>query len=405
MTANVEAARVVGQRLAQARELRGITQEAAAEHLGVSRPTLLTIETGERAARPAEMVQLATLYGRPVHWFARTTAWLPDFQSHFRAVVDRARPGDAEQVQQAIDDFQQFVADYRDLERRMHAPLRWNDPPTVDLNPRVNVSELAEDVANRERQRLGLGDQPIPNIRGILESEVGVRICLDRLPGTLAGLSLFIDGLGGCLLINSIHPVARQRVAIAHGYAHLIVNRHLPGVDDLTLSGRQPANERFAEAFALSFLMPAASVRYRFLEVVNASGRFEVADLVRIKHFFQVSLEAMSRRLESLGLLRAGTWDLLREQGVPVRQAEEKLGLTTEDRPEPTFPERYRFLAVQAHERGELTEKELANYLRCDVWEARQLVKELLRSVEVDADGLARPVSIDFNTSLLAEPA
>jgi hypothetical protein len=46
----------------------------------------------------------------------------------------------------------------------------------VILNPHVNVSELAEDVAIRERLRLGLGDQPIPNIRSLLETEVGVRI-------------------------------------------------------------------------------------------------------------------------------------------------------------------------------------------------------------------------------------
>lgn len=405
MTADSGLSQIAGRRLIEARELRGMTQEVAAEHLGLSRPTLIAIEKGERAARPAEIVKLAALYGRPVHWFARTSEPVPDFQPHFRVAVDRAKPVDAEQSRRAIDEFKQFVENYLDLERRMKAPLKLNYPPTLDLNPRVNVTELTEDVAARERQRLGLGDQPIPNIRDILESEVGVRIFLNRLPGTLAGMYLFVDGLGGCLLINSVHPVAKQRASIAHEYAHLIVDRHSPGIDYLTVAGRKPANERFAEAFAMSFLMPAASVRFRFNEVVNATGNFQVADLVRTKHFFHVSLEAMSHRLEGLGLLRAGTWDLLKEQGLPIRQAEEKLGLPTEDRVEPAFPERYRFLAVQAYERGELTEKELANYLRCDVWEARQTVKEFLQSVEVDLDGQSQSLSIDLNFPLLADPA
>ena len=398
-----ESPRIVGQRLVEARKARGITQEAVAEHLGLSRPTLIAIEKGDRAVKPAEIVKLAALYGRPVHWLARTSEPLVDFQPHFRAALDRGKPADAGQLREAISDFKQFVENYLDLERRMNAPLRMNYPPPRDLNPRVNVSELADDVATRERQRLGLGDQPLPNIRTILESEVGVRIFFSRLPGTLAGMYLFVDGLGGCLLINSVHPIAKQRASIAHEYAHLIVDRYSAGIDYLTSPGRKPANERFAEAFAMSFLMPAASVRFRFNEVVNNSGSFQVADLVKIKHFFQVSMEAMCLRLEGLGLLRAGTWDLLKQQGLPIRQAEERLGLTSEDRPEPAYPERYRFLAVRAYERGELTEKELANYLRCDLWEARRVVQESLLSVEVDADGQTQPVSIDFNRTLLSD--
>ncbi len=405
MTPDAGSPRAVGQRLVEARKLRGITQEVAAEHLGLSRPTLIAIEKGERAVKPAELVKLAALYGRPVHWFARTSEPLADFQPHFRAAVDRVKPVEADEVREAIGELKLFVENYLDLERRMKAPLARNDPPTLDLNPRVDVAELAEDVASRERQRLGLGDQPIPNIRAILESEVGVRIFFHRLPRSLAGMYLFVDGLGGCILVNSVHPPAKQRASIAHEYAHLIVDRHTPGIDYVTVAGRKPANERFAEAFAMGFLMPAASVRLRFNEVVNASGNFQVADLVKIKHFFHVSMEAMARRLEGLGLLRPGTWDLVKEQGLPIRQAEERLGLATEDRPEPALPERYQFLAVQAYERGELTEKELANYLRCDIWEARRTVQELLTSVEVDADGQTRPLSVDFNTSLLADPA
>ena len=405
MKSDMESPRMMGQRLVEARKLRGITQEVAADHLGMSRPTLIAIEKGERVAKPGEIVKLAELYGRHVHWLVRAVEPVADFQPHFRTAVDRAKPADAAQIQEAIHEFKQFIAHYLDLERRLQAPLRRNDPPTVDLNPRVDVDELAEDVASRERQRLGLGDQPIPNIRAILESEVGVRICFRQLPGACAGMYLFVDALGGCLLINSVHPAAKQRASIAHEYAHLIVDRYTPGIDYLNTTGRKPVNERFAEAFAMSFLMPAASVRLRFNEVVNASGRFEVADLVRLKHFWQVSLEAMTRRLEGLNLLGAGTWDLIKEQNLSVRAAEARLGLASADHLEPVFPERYRFLAVQAYVKGELSEKEFANYLRCDVWDARELVKELLQSVEIDANGQSQALSINLDSESLLDPA
>jgi len=205
------------------------------------------------------------------------------------------------------------------------------------------------------------------------------------------------------MLINSVHPADKQRASIAHEYAHLIVDRYTAGIDYLTIHGRKPANERFAESFAMSFVMPASSVRYRFNEIVNATGNFQVADLVKLKHFYFVSMEAMALRLEGLGLLKGGTWELLKEKGLPVREAEKWLGLATEVSAEPAYPERYKFLAVHAYERGELSEKELANYLRCDIWEARRVIQDSMLSVEVDADGHTQPMRADFETSLLAD--
>lgn len=405
MTTEPGSPRVIGQRLAEARKTRGITQEAAAEHLGLSRPTFIAIEKGERAAKPAEILKLAALYGQPVHHFVRTAEPVTDFQPHFRAAIEKVKPAEAVQLRVSIGEFKVFVENYLDLERRMNAPMRLNYPQPVKLNPRVNVTELAEDVAARERQRLGLGDQPVPNIRTLLESDVGVRIFFARLPRMFAGMYIFVDGLGGCVLINSIHPAEKQRASVAHEYAHLIVDRYTAGIDYLTIRGRKPANERFAESFAMSFLMPASSVRLRFNEIVTSTGNFQVADLVRLKHFYFVSMEAMALRLEGLGLLRVGAWDLLKEKGLPVREAEKRLGLIVEDGQEPAYPERYKFLAVHAYERGELSEMELANYLRCDVWEARRVVRESMLSVEVDAEGHSHPMQADFETSLLADPS
>jgi Zn-dependent peptidase ImmA (M78 family)/DNA-binding XRE family transcriptional regulator len=403
MTSEQASSRVIGQRLAEVRKSCGITQEVAAEHLGLSRPTFIAIEKGERAAKPAEIVKLAALYGRPVHQFVRTTEPVTDFQPHFRAAIEKVKPADADQLRVAIGEFKVFVENYLDLERRMKDPMRLNYPQSIDLNPRLNVSEVAEDMATRERQRLGLGDQPIPNIRSLLESVVGLRIFFGRLPRMFAGMYLFVDGLGGCIFINSIHPPDKQRASIAHEYAHLIVDRYTAGIDYLTITGRKPANERFAESFAMNFLMPTSSVRFRFNETVNSTGNFQVADLVKLKHFYCVSMEAMALRLEGLGLLRSGTWDLLREKGLPIHEAEKRLGLTTELSPEPAYPERFKFLAIHAHERGELTEKEVANYLKCDLWEARRVIQESRLSVEVDSDGFSRSMQADFETSLLVD--
>jgi len=395
--------RIVGQRLAEARKARSIKQEDAAEHIGVSRPTFIALEKGERAAKPAEIINLAALYGLPVNQFVRATEPLTDFQPHFRAAMEKVKPAETEQLKAAIGQFKVFVENYLDLETRMKAPMRMNYPDPVVLNPHVNVSELAEDVANRERLRLGLGDQPISNIRSLLESEVGVRIFYERLPGMVAGMYIFVDGLGGCMLINSVHPAEKQRASISHEYAHLIVDRYTAGIDYLTNPGRKSANERFAESFAMSFLMPASSVRFRFNEIVNTTGNFQVGDLVKLKHRYFVSMEVMALRLESLRLLKHGTWALQRARGLPIRETKKKIGLGSEANAEPAYPDRYKLLAVHAYERGELSEKEVANYLQCDIWDARRIIQESMLSFEVDSEGHLHSVHADFETSLLID--
>ena len=141
-------------------------------------------------------------------------------------------------------------------------------------------------MALQERQRLGLGDQPVIYLRSTLEWDVGLRIFYWDLPSAIAGMYAYTADLGCCILVNRKHPPERRRVSMLHEYGHLIVDRYKPGIDYLTMTGRKPANERFAESFALSFLMPTSSVRQRFHDIVTTTGDFQVADLRRLSHFY-----------------------------------------------------------------------------------------------------------------------
>jgi hypothetical protein len=170
------------------------------------------------------------------------------------------------------------------------------------------------------------------------------------------------------------------------------------------MPGRKPANERFAEAFALCFLMPATSVRQRFHDIVNTTGDFQVADLRRLSHFYFVSVEAMALRLEQLSLISKGSWQFLKEAKFAPRQAAELLGLPPQPLADFPFPERYKYLAVNAYEREDIGDSELANFLRCDIVAAREIVANTLISREViEGTGEERDVRLDFRKSLLTE--
>jgi Zn-dependent peptidase ImmA (M78 family)/transcriptional regulator with XRE-family HTH domain len=395
--------RLLGQRIAEARKARGKTQEEVADFLDCSRPTYIAIEKGDRPAKPEEIVKLASFFGRKVHELVRPTEPVGDLQPLFRGALEKMKAADYEGLAAAIDELQRLAEDYRDLETLLNAPLRVNYPPEIALNPRIDPGELAEGAALQERQRLGLGDQPVINLRNTLEWDVGLRIFYGALPSAISGMYAYTANLGCCILVNRKHPPERRRVSMLHEYGHLIVDRYKPGIDYLTITGRKPANERFAESFALNFLMPASSVRQRFHDIVTTSGNFLVADLRRLSHFYFVSVEAMALRLEQLGLIQKGSWQFLKESKFAPRQAAELLGLQPQPVNDFPFPERYKYLAIAAYERGEIGDSDLAHYLRCDIVKAREIAATTLTSREVEATGEESALRLDFARSLLDE--
>ena len=400
--------RVLGQRISEARKSRGKTQEEVAEFLGYSRPTYIAIEKGERTAKPDEIIKLASFFGRKVNELVRPGEPVTDLQPHLRAVADKMKTGDQFQahLDTAIDQLQALAEDYLELEKLMGSPHRPSYPAEVVLNLKLDPTEQAEVVANQERNRLGLGDQPVIDLRSTLEWDVGLRIFYTTdLPSSIAGMYAYSAELGACILINRNHPPERRRVSMLHEYGHFLLStdRYKPGIDYLTMPGRKPANERFAEAFALSFLMPATSVRQKFQDIVATTGDFQVADLCRMKHFYFVSLEAMTLRVEQLGLIPKGTWDSLKESKFAPRKAEAMLGLPSHPVADEIVPERYKYLAVHAYERGILGDSDLAHYLRCDIATARETVARTLTSREVEASGEEKSFRMNFDTSLLGE--
>src|SRR5271168_4207596 len=121
--------RILGQRIAEARKARGNTQEEVADFLGCSRPTYIAIEKGDRAAKSDEIVKLASFLGRRVHELVRPTEPVVELQPHLRAAAEKMKGSDSAALDPAIDEFQRLAEDYRDLEKLMRAPPRFNYPP------------------------------------------------------------------------------------------------------------------------------------------------------------------------------------------------------------------------------------------------------------------------------------
>jgi Zn-dependent peptidase ImmA (M78 family)/DNA-binding XRE family transcriptional regulator len=394
----------LGRRLASARRSRNLTQDEVAKHLEVSRPTLVAIEKGTRPIKSSELIALAQLYGRSVHELVNQREYIADFTPKFRLTQAKDVPDEA--IAESVQLFQKLCEDYLYLETLLDAPIsRYSYPEPYPIEGLTHQA-AAEEVATLERSRLNLGQGPLPNILDVLETDAGLRVFIHPLEEfRIAGMFGYTDRLGGCILINGNHPTTRQNWSMAHEYAHFLTDRFKEEITVFFEYERKPRAEQFADSFAASFLMPAAGLRQRFRRIVQSRKDFTVADLCLLADQYAVSVEAMTRRLESLGSVQRGTWEQLAAQGLQAGKVQAHLGLEKPQKRRLYLPDRYCHLAVLAYETDKIGETALARILRRSRVEARELVEELTRSTEVDMTGEPYQLKLNFEEVVGLNPA
>jgi Zn-dependent peptidase ImmA (M78 family)/DNA-binding XRE family transcriptional regulator len=367
--------RRLGDLLQQARKKMGMTQADAARVIDAARTTLVAIEKGERRLKPNELIQLARAYGRSVSDFVRPTPAIEPFEVQFRAVFQRQEQEEL-QINPVIEHFEQLCRNYLELEQIMDAPMTRTYPPEYRCNT-LPLEAAAENIALAERQRLGLGDGPLPQLRDILELSVGIRVFYLKMPPKYSEIYSYDPQLGACMAINQNHYEERRRWSMAHGYLHFLAHRHKPVLDFDGQYQRRPESEQLAESFPKYFLMPTSGLLRRFTDMSSVHGKFTTTNLFTLANYYGVSLEALALRMEGMALLSTGTWDRLRDRGIKVRKVQQDLGLQETAHRSDQLPVHYQHLAIDALEQGKITEGRFADFLEVDRLEARRIAEEL----------------------------
>lgn len=387
-------ARSFARRLQTERKARGQTQNDVAALLGVARTTVVAVEKGERALTPIETMRLAEVWNVKVSDLVRQRRAGEPLAPQLRAAAPtkQLKPGENDALWHSAEKLRILSENYLELEDLAGNALRAKFPPVYevgimppgetaeDISLKIPSGKIAEDIALRERQRLGLSDGPIPYLRALLENEVGLRVFLLPLPSRIAGMFAFDPTLGACVALNVAHPSERRLYTLAHEYFHFLTERYRADVCTLQelSSKRASSSEKMADAFAACFLMPASGLRRRFYELKAAKtdGAVTPGDLLHLKRQYGVSFAALTLRLEELGLVRAGILKTLQDAGFSVREAEAHAGFSPGTREE-ALPERMRVLAATALIEGEISEGRAARLLDCDRIEIRRIADEL----------------------------
>lgn len=251
---------MLAQRLKEARESNRVTQEQAAEALGIQRTAIAHIEAGNRSVSTIELATLAKLYQRDIaSFFSETGAMAEDeaLVTLYRVDADfRDNAAVKENVERCIDICREGaqLESILDLSRR-------SGPPAYPLDAARNASEAVQQgewVATEERKRISMGDSPIQDLADLLAAQ-GVWATGTMLPDAMSGLFLHHPTLGQVILVNFDHSRTRKRFSYAHEYGHCLMDRRL-SISVTTTSNQSSLAEVRANAFAAAFLMPASGV-------------------------------------------------------------------------------------------------------------------------------------------------
>lgn len=99
----------LAERLREAREYLGLSQEYVADKTGISRPAISAIENGKRKVEALELQVLAGLYKHPVDYFLGATIDVPESVRAIAREAGKLTPRDREEVLR----FAQFLKGYR----------------------------------------------------------------------------------------------------------------------------------------------------------------------------------------------------------------------------------------------------------------------------------------------------
>ena len=376
---------ILGGRLKAARTLKRLTQEAAATALGVARTTIVAIEAGKRAVGADELRALAELYDCPESELLDQERPELQMEVDFRMSAQTDLASDEVEVAAKLH---RLAASAIQLETLIGQRPQKLDLPDISISKTGSIEQQAEDAALALRTRLGIGFGPIQDLTALMEFELGLRVFERPLPSKVSGAVAFDAAVGGFVLLNSLHPLYRRRLTAGHEIGHLLVRKL--GLSIL-FTEDEPVDreERFFDLFGSALLTPASAVRKKADELQRMFGGFSVRQLLMMAIFFNVSIEAMTRRMVRLGILKQGTYEQLRANRVGLKHRERVVDEMQTAEVAPPFTPRTLLLASIAYQRELLSEQQLASMLELDLVTVRKALEGGLGDVKEEALELA----------------
>lgn len=278
------------ERIKQARELSGLTQNELAEKINVQQAWVAKIESGRKAPSRELMASLSQVTEQPLSFFAQDSILeLGDGTLLFRAKAGISRKKEIEARRHA-----EIV-----LEMLLRFAERFDQIPVVIAPVHDRPAEAAQQV----RQQLGLDIvSPVPHLIRSIERAGGVVLGIPALEDRDA--FAIWGGVNAALPIIAVSEGTspdRVRLSAAHELGHLVLHKRAP-VPSRTL-------EIEAYAFAAELLAPEQGIRPEL-----EAEKLTLERLGQLKLRWGISMQALLRRASELSIVNERQYRYLIQQ-------------------------------------------------------------------------------------------
>lgn len=327
----------VADRIKQARENAQLTQDQLANLAGMERSALGKVEIGARGLSGQEIERIAYALGRSPLELLSSGPMAKDALSLFRSVTD----DNSDENRRTVANCVALLREARQLERY----LGFEEPDIPQAYSFGRMSNFGEavlqgrTVARLERDRIGLGTAPIPDIADLINQQ-GIRAAALPMSEEVSGLFIQDDALGTAILVNQNVSRVRRRFSYAHEYAHALLDRYEAPEPSSRRNAKQLREAR-ANAFAAEFLVPEDGVLGLLARLEKGEGarfygalfssadeemhQFEertdslaqkitIREVAILAHQYRVSVDVATYRLFDIGAIRRPEKDALLEQ-------------------------------------------------------------------------------------------
>lgn len=243
-----------------------------------------------------------------------------------------------------------------------------------------NIFEQAQDLAEKIRSKLKLGNAPIKNIFTLLEDQ---GIFVIRMP--IGG-----DGLSGAfyydkakksakILINSNRSFGHQIFTAAHEFCHYLLDKDEQIIIEYNDQRKSPLEKR-SDVFAANFLLPEEGIRFYAHKVLNKVKKLDDCDLVRLQKEFKTSWSTLIYRLHNLGYIFDKGYKTKLKETFLLNSKAMQLGFDPEvstQEGQYKFSSDFYHLAFSAYFDGKITLNRLSDLLRQSQEDTKELVSKI----------------------------
>lgn len=297
---------IIPYRINQARLSRGVSMAELAELVGVSKQAISQYETGKSIPSDAVLNRIAEFLKYSVDFFRKP---MPVNSAANSGVFFRsnntARKTDlkaAEVKIQILREVNEYLEKYVDFPKVNFPEVDYMDN---GIDPISN--EEIEYFATVLRKTWKLGNGPIDNLMNVIQKN-GIVVSTTKLRlRKLDGLSEWYNNTPYIFMSTDKDTNCRVRFGLAHEIGHLLMHAGNFSPDEIQSNVIHKKLEDEAHRFAGAFLLPKESFEK---DVYSTS----LDHFIQLKAKWKVSISAMIKRCETLGLFSYSQIKYLKDQ-------------------------------------------------------------------------------------------